>query len=181
MTLTGTSADATGGAVVTDPRPVAPDSPRIAAPVTPSADTDKDSAAAPEKAQPRTDPISGEALGPLVHLTRLDHDRKQAAKEGRQRFRLGEWDERPEHQQALDILIAGTIAEVVKAAVRGRFGHALREHYLAGIMRVGTPEQCNPMCVCPAVLGLYPSTRRAVDAWIGHVMEVASEETPDVG
>ena len=85
---------------------------------------------ADEATGPHVSPVSGEVLGPLVHLTRLKHDAQQAAKEGRERFRLGDWDQRPEHQQDLDIAIAGAIAEVVTAAVRGRL--AARMDDLAG-------------------------------------------------
>lgn len=123
---------------------------------------------------PRANPVSGEILGPLVHLTRLKHDAGLAAKEGRERFRLGEWDQRPEHQQDLDIAIAGAIAEVVTAAVRGRFGEVLRVHYLAGITCDRARKEDNPVCACSRVfLGWHPSVGEAVEAWIVHVMEVA--------
>jgi hypothetical protein len=123
-------------------------------------------------------PVSGEVLGPLVHLTRLKHDAQQAAKEGRERFRLGDWDQRPEHQQDLDIRIAEAIAEVVTAAVRGRFAEVLRVHYLAGFSD-GVPGRnlyC-PVCACSEVfLEWHPSVGEAVEAWIGHVMEIAGNE-----
>lgn len=113
---------ATLGRIAAERSPDEPaEAPQIAAPVTPSADTGRESAAAPEKTQPRTDPISGEALGPLVHLTRLKHDAALAAKEGRERFRLGDWDQRPEHQQDLDIAIAEAVAGAVAAGVREQY------------------------------------------------------------
>jgi hypothetical protein len=132
---------------------------------------------ADEAREPHANPVSGENLGPLVHLTRLRHDSRQAAKEGRERFRLGDWDQRPEHQQDLDIAIAGAIAEVVTAAVRGRFGEVLRVHYLAGISDGGARNLYCPVCACSDVfLEWHPSVGEAVEAWIGHVMEIAGEE-----
>ena len=132
--------------------------------------------------EPHANPVSGENLGPLVHLTRLKHDSQQAAKEGRERFRLGDWDQRPEHQQDLDIAIAGAIAEVVTAAVRGRFAEVLRVHYLAGITTDRARHEYNPVCACSRVfLGWRPSVGEAVEAWIGHVIEIAGEEGADRG
>jgi hypothetical protein len=129
--------------------------------------------------EPPANPVSGENLGPLVHLTRLKHDARQAAKEGRERFRLGDWDQRPEHQQDLDIAIAGAIAEVVTAEVRKQIAGVLRVHYLAGITEDRARHEVGPVCGCSEVfLGWHPSVGAAVEAWIGHVMERASEETP---
>jgi hypothetical protein len=55
-----------------------------------------------------TDPR--EPYGRLVHDTRLAAEADRAAAEGRQRFRLGEWDERDEFQCELDMRIGSAIA-----------------------------------------------------------------------
>ncbi len=128
-----------------------------------------------------TDPR--EPLGRLVHQTRLDHETERAAAEGRATFFLGTWEERGEHQHELDMRIGSVIAEVVRAGVRGRFGHALREHYLAGITCDRGRKEDNPVCACSRIfLGWHPSVGEAVEAWIVHVMDVAgSEEGTDHG
>ena len=73
--------------------------------------------------------------------------------------------------------MAAAVAEVVRAEVRGRFGQALREHYLAGISCDRARHEDNPVCACSRVfLGWHPSVGEAVEAWIAHVMDVAGSE-----
>ena len=118
-----------------------------------------------------------EPYGRLVHQTRLDREAERAAAEGRQRFNMPPWEGRTEDQRGLDNRIASVIAEVVRAEVRGRFGHALREHYLAGISWDRARHEDNPVCACSRVfLGWHPSVGEAVEAWIVHVMDVAGSE-----
>lgn len=68
-----------------------------------------------------TDPR--EPLGRLVHDTRLAREAEQAEAEGRQRFRLGEWEERTAGQRELDM----RIGEAVAAAERERTGAQMAE------------------------------------------------------
>ena len=68
---------------------------------------------------------------------------------------------------------AAEAAEAKLAAI----GTALREHYLAGISCDHARKEDNPVCACSRVfLGWHPSVGEAVEAWIGHVMEVAGGE-----
>ena len=55
-----------------------------------------------------TDPR--EPYGRLVHDTRLACEADRAAAEGRQRFRLGEWEERDDGQRELDMRIGSAVA-----------------------------------------------------------------------
>jgi hypothetical protein len=64
-------------------------------------------------------PVPGldrEALGRLVHETRLACEAERSAAEGRVRFVLGSWEERSDHQRELDM----RIGEAVAAAERER-------------------------------------------------------------
>ena len=51
-----------------------------------------------------------EALGRLVHETRLAHEADQAAADGRKRFNLGAWEERAPSQRELDMRIGAAVA-----------------------------------------------------------------------
>lgn len=147
------------------------DGPGASPPVVAALDPSPGRAASEAQSGARPDPVPGEGLGPFVHRVRLDFNA------GLERpFGLVPWDERHPRQRELDERIGETVAAVVRASVRGAFGHVLREHYLAGIARGGAPERCNPVCACSAPFRLYPSTGRAVEAWIGHVMDVVSTE-----
>lgn len=53
---------------------------------------------------------AGEDLGRLVHSVRLASEAERAEEEGRQRFRLGEWEERTPWQRALDMRIGHAVA-----------------------------------------------------------------------
>jgi hypothetical protein len=87
------------------------------------------------------------------------------------------WAELDERDREADDRIYSVVAEIVRAKVRGQFGRALREHYLAGISCDHARKEDNPVCACSRVfLGWHPSVGEAVEAWIGHVMEVAGSE-----
>lgn len=79
-------------------------------------DTRPDIPAAPESSATVTGP-AGEELGRLVHDVRLASEAERAEEEGRQRFRLGEWEERTPWQREVDM----------------RIGHAVADYALAGI------------------------------------------------
>lgn len=51
-----------------------------------------------------------EPLGRLVHGTRLTDEAEKAAREGRERFRLGTWEERHPDQRELDMRIGYAVA-----------------------------------------------------------------------
>lgn len=55
-------------------------------------------------------PGDPDALPRLVHEQRLAHEADRAAAEGRTRFNLGTWEERPEYQRELDRRIASAVA-----------------------------------------------------------------------
>lgn len=123
-----------------------------------------------------TDPREplGRTLGEVLHRARV------AGGEQRPRpWPPEKWADRDPQLRALDEAMAGAVA----AAVRERFRHALREHYLAGITCDRARKEDNPVCACSRVfLGWHPSVGEAVEAWIGHVMEAAgSEEGADHG
>ena len=61
--------------------------------------------------------LDREALGRLVHDTRLACEAERAKAEGRELFRLGTWGSRSDAQQALDIRIAEAVAEAVLTSV----------------------------------------------------------------
>ena len=87
------------------------------------------------------------------------------------------WMALDDGQREAGMRIGSAVAEVARAEVRGRFGHALREHYLAGITCDRARKEDNPVCGCSRVfLGWHPSVGEAVEAWIVHVMEMAGDE-----
>jgi hypothetical protein len=79
--------------------------------------------------------------------------------------------------RTLDSAYAETVRREQAEAKLAAIGTALREHYLAGITCDRAREEDNPVCACSRVfLGWHPSVGEAVEAWIGHVMEVVSDE-----
>jgi hypothetical protein len=119
-----------------------------------------------------------EPYGRLVNDTRRAFAAEQVEvdSEGRRRqFHVAEWDDRAPSQRELDCRISSVIAEIVRAEVRGRFGYALREHYLMNVICDPERKMDNPVCGCSRVfLGWHPSIGEAREAWISHVMDVVS-------
>lgn len=105
------------------------------------------------------------------------HEARQAGGEQRPRpMPVEDWAERDDRLKQLD----EAMAEAVAAEVRGRFGHALREHWLAGISWDHARDESAPVCACTEVsLGWHATTGAAVEAWIVHVMDVVSSEEGD--
>jgi hypothetical protein len=115
--------------------------------------------------------------GRIVHRVRRDFEAERSSLKDRPGFLLQPWEERHPEQRDLDNRIYSVVAEIVTAKVRGQFGHALREHYLAGVTSDRARHECNPVCACSDVfLGWHLTTGGAVEAWIGHVMQVAGGE-----
>ena len=61
-----------------------------------------------------------EPLGRLVHETRLAHEADRAAAEGRERFRLGDWEDRTDAQHELDMRIGSAVATRAVADAKAR-------------------------------------------------------------
>ena len=78
---------------------------------TPAADdTGRDSPTPEGGSRERAGTDEREPLGRLVHEVRLAAEADRAAAEGRQRFSLGDWGDRSEHQRELDMRIGEAIA-----------------------------------------------------------------------
>lgn len=70
-----------------------------------------------------------EPYGRIVHDTRLAREAARAEAEGRQRFNLGDWEDRDEHQRELDMAIGAAVAAAAVAAERERIRQlAIRSH-----------------------------------------------------
>jgi hypothetical protein len=84
------------------------------------------------------------------------------------------WDKRTRFpEQEVDMRGAWAVA----GAVEGKLRAALREHYLAGISCDRARNEDTPVCSCSQVfLGWHRGRRPAVEAWIGHVMEMADRD-----
>jgi len=99
--------------------------PEIAASDSVPDDTARDAPAALGRPDARAGASSPgrEALGRIVHAKRLACEAERAKAEGRKRFSMPPWEERPRWQQELDM----AIGEAVAAAVREADGAKLAE------------------------------------------------------
>lgn len=73
-----------------------------------------------EPASERTGTDEREALGRLVHDTRLAREAARAEAEGRERFSLGAWEDRSEHQRELDMAIGAAVAAAERERLAAR-------------------------------------------------------------
>jgi hypothetical protein len=109
----------------------------------PTGDTGRPPPASPAPSRDRpgaSPPERREALGRLVHDTRLAHEAERAAAEGRQRFNLPPWEERTPEQRELDMRIGEAVAAQARTDARLNLTEAAIDRAAEGLVRI-TIEQ----------------------------------------
>lgn len=127
-----------------------------------------------------TSPDPREPLGRLVHDIRLAAEADRAAAEGRQRFLLGEWEDRDDGQHELDMRIGTAVAAEARRDVEAELIR-LRKFRMA--VTVCLPVALDALRVAPdsAEAGFpawrYVAAREALVSILGPDKSSSEEES----